>query len=130
MGKEAESMESNREKEENVLSSNCRIEERKPAMMYQVHSGSEETKAPVTYPIHCASEEIKPAVTYPVPCSSDDMVLTAVVSKDSDLIYIEDAVEEVTCLSDDCIIKEEVVLSSDIDSVKTYTCLLYTSRCV
>lgn len=62
-------------------------------------------------------EETKPAVTYPVRCS-DDMVLTAVVTKNSDLIYIEDAVEEVTCLSDDCVIKEEVILSPDIvDSV-------------
>lgn len=63
--------------------------------------------------------ETKPTVTYPVRCS-DDMVLTTVVPKNSDLIYIEDAVEEVTCLSDDCVVKEEAILSPDIaDSVTT-----------
>lgn len=116
-------MESNRyRKEETVLSSDISIEEKNPGIIYPVHPGSEEAKGAVTYPVQHGSEEIKQSVTYPVRCGSDDMVLTAVVSSNSDLIYIEDAIEEVVCLSDDCVIKEEVVITSDvIDSVKTYT---------
>lgn len=108
LGTEAESMESNRyKKEETVLSLDIGIEGNKTA---------------VTHPIQCDSEQTKPSVTYPVPCGSDDMVFTAVVRKNSDLIYIEDAVEEVSCLSDDCVVKEEIILTSDtVDPIKMYS---------
>lgn len=101
-------MESNRyKKEETVLSLDIAIEGNKTA---------------VTHPIQCDSEQTKPAVTYPVPCDSDDMVFTAVVRKNSDLIYIEDAVEEVTCLSDDdWVVKEEIILSDIVDPIKMYS---------
>lgn len=101
-------MESNRyRKEESVLSSDINIEETKPT---------------VTHPVQCSSEEINLSVAHSVQCCSDDIVLTAVVHKNSDLIYVEDAVEEVTCLSDDCVVKEEIVLSSDTeDQIKTYS---------
>lgn len=100
-------MESNRyKKEETVLSADTSIEE---------------TKQAVTHPVQCGSEKSKPVVSFPVQCGSDDMILTTVVPNSSDLIYIEDAVEEVTCLSDDCV-KEEIILSSDIvDPIKTHS---------